>query len=169
MFATHFCMHTSFTALNDILLRSFMIVNDLYILVYDTEKYDRNMEPCNTVKYGRIRSVCWTFTSVYCRVRISEPSTWVTPNYDDLNSVVTERKGNEGADLSLFFFRRVTIIRVRMEPYLASIRHVNGCNTVNRKTAKGDQSMSTIVLFDRWRLWGFNVGYCTVYQTWYLL
>ena len=30
----------------------------LYIFVYDTEKYDRNTEPCNTAKYGRIRSVC---------------------------------------------------------------------------------------------------------------
>jgi hypothetical protein len=29
----------------------------LYISVYDTEKYDRNTEPCNTAKYGRIRSV----------------------------------------------------------------------------------------------------------------
>ena len=76
MFSVHFCMHTSFTALNDILLRSFSIVNDLYTLVYDTEENDRNMEPCNTAKYGRIRSVWWTFTSVYCRVRISEPSTW---------------------------------------------------------------------------------------------
>ena len=43
----------------------------LYIFVYDTEKCDRNTEPCDTAKYGRIRSVSWTFTSVYCRIRIS--------------------------------------------------------------------------------------------------
>ena len=29
----------------------------LYIFVYDTEKHDRDKEPCNTAKYGRIRSV----------------------------------------------------------------------------------------------------------------
>ena len=90
MFAVRFCMHTSFAVLNEILLRSFAIVNDLYTFVYDTEKNDRNTEPCNTAKYGRIRSVWWTFTSVYCRVRISESSTWATkrPMSNDLHNAV---------------------------------------------------------------------------------
>ena len=30
-----------------------------------TEKYDRNTEPCNTEKYGRIRSVYSMYTVVY--------------------------------------------------------------------------------------------------------
>ena len=43
----------------------------VYLRIHDTEKYDCNTEPCNTAKYGRIRSVCWPCTSVYCRLRIS--------------------------------------------------------------------------------------------------
>ena len=61
-------MHTSFTALNDILLRSIAIVNDLYTLVYDTEKYDRNTEPCkrqNTVGYVPFVERLHQYTVVY--------------------------------------------------------------------------------------------------------
>ena len=52
----------SFTAINAPFTSSVFLRIPPYMV---TEKYDRNTEPCNTEKYGRIRSVYSMYTAVY--------------------------------------------------------------------------------------------------------